>query len=439
MSYYLVVGLGKTGLSCARFLARRGDAVQVTDTRPQPPGASELLQEFPNIECHFGAFNPEVFLNAQALVVSPGVAVRTPEIAQAQKKGIPVLGDIQIFSETVSQKIIAITGTNGKSTVTSLVGLMLQKNGDKPVIAGNIGQAVLDEIDETAGCYVLELSSFQLETTTDLAAEIACILNLSPDHLDRYDGYADYVSAKKRIYQQAKHIVLNADDEATFPDTDFSLVSFTLKKPQLEQWGIVVEQSVPYLAHGLEKVFPLNEMKLKGQQNWQNALAATAIAYQYGASTEAICAALRDFPGLTHRCQWVRELSGVSWYNDSKGTNVGASLAAIQGLGSTINGKIVLLLGGQGKGGDFTAMNNTINRYAKGIIIFGEDADIIEQQITFTHKYRVDNLCEAIELAKMQATEGDIVLLSPACASFDMYQNFEARGEHFMQIVRDLS
>lgn len=435
MSYYLVVGLGKTGLACTRFLLARGEEVVVTDSREQPPGASELLQINPDLKHHFGEFKQSVFDEAHTCVVSPGVSIHTPVIANAKANGVKIVGDIQLFAEAINQKIIAITGTNGKSTVTSLVGLMLKAQGFNTVVAGNIGQAVLDEIDPSADCYVLELSSFQLETTTNLGAEVACILNLSPDHLDRYDSYQHYIQAKKRIFQQAKHVIVNANDQATFPDGEVAQTCFTLDAPSAGEWGITED----HLSFGEERLLNLHEMKLKGRQNWQNALAAAAIAYQAGAEFDAIIKALTAFPGLTHRCQWVRELNGVQWYNDSKGTNIGASFAAINGLGANIPGKIVLLLGGQAKGGDFRQLNPVITQYVKDIIYFGEDAPLIETQIEFDRKSKVANMVEAVALAHSHAKQGDIVLLSPGCASFDMYQNFEARGEHFMNLVSELS
>jgi UDP-N-acetylmuramoylalanine--D-glutamate ligase len=437
--YYLVVGLGATGWSCVRHLVAQGFPVQVTDTRLEPPFADQLRATWPEIPVQLGGFRRSDFCGAKAIVVSPGVALQTPEILSARALGIPVLGDIQLFLAQRRQPLIAITGTNGKSTVTSLLGKMLVHQGEQAVVAGNIGQPVLDVLDAQAPCYVLELSSFQLDSTDSLGADIACVLNISADHLDRYAHYRDYVSAKLRIYQAAKACVYNADDAATYPPQGSSAerVSFTLASPQAGQWGIIEHEQQRFLGTADTRLLPLDQLRIQGRQNWQNALAACAMAQLYGVEHAAMRSALVEFSGLPHRCQWVAEIDGVVWINDSKGTNVGATLAALDGLASISSGKIMLLLGGQGKGGDFSLLNADLARFGSVAFYYGEDADLIEHALV-TPKHRVADLAAAVALAQQHAVAGDRVLFSPACASFDAYANFAARGEHFIQLVEKL-
>ena len=436
----VIVGLGKTGLSYARYLSRQNEKFTVVDSRENPPGLQELNQNFPEVEVELGAFNTNTFLNASELLVSPGVDLREPSLAEAIGQGVPVTGDINIFAKTIDSPIIAITGSNAKSTVVTLLGAMAEKAGVNVVVAGNIGKPVLDLLDETkAALYVLELSSFQLETTSNLGAEVACVLNVSADHMDRYDSLQDYHAAKHRIFQACKQAVVNRDDplsKALLPQS-VKQWSYGLDQGDFNEFGLMEDRGELYLAFNRQTLMPAAEVKLSGRHNLSNALAALAIGHAVGLDMSAMLQTLREFSGLPHRCQWVAELDGVSYYNDSKGTNVGACNAALEGLGSINN--VILLAGGQGKGADFQELKKSLNAHGKLLIVFGEDAELMLaalKDVIATEK--VATLEQAVELASKRADAGDIVLLSPACASFDMFENYEKRGDAFVAAVEAL-
>jgi len=436
----VIVGLGKTGLSYVRYLARQNEIFTVVDSREHPPGLQELTQNFPEVKVELGAFNAKTFLNASELLVSPGVDLREPVLAQAIGQGVPVTGDINIFAQTVSSPIIAITGSNAKSTVVSLVGAMAEKAGVNAVVAGNIGKPVLDLLAETAAeLYVLELSSFQLETTSKLGAEVACVLNVTTDHMDRYDSIQDYYAAKHRIFQACRQAVVNRDDPLSKPLLPASVKQWTygLEAGDFNEFGLIEDRGELYLAFNRQALMPAREVKLSGRHNLSNALAALAIGHAVGLEMPAMLQTLKEFAGLPHRCQWVSDIAGVSYYNDSKGTNVGACNAALRGLGQSNN--VILLAGGQGKGADFSDLGEALSTHGKLLIVFGEDADLIAaalQKVITTEK--VGSLEAAVKLASEQSETGDIVLLSPACASFDMFENYEKRGEAFMAAVEAL-
>jgi len=436
----VIVGLGKTGLSYVRYLARQNETFTVVDSREHPPGLQELTQNFPEVKVELGAFNAKTFLNASELLVSPGVDLREPVLAQAIGQGVPVTGDINIFAQTVSSPIIAITGSNAKSTVVSLVGAMAEKAGVNAVVAGNIGKPVLVLLAETAAeLYVLELSSFQLETTSKLGAEVACVLNVTTDHMDRYDSIQDYYAAKHRIFQACRQAVVNRDDPLSKPLLPASVKQWTygLEAGDFNEFGLIEDRGELYLAFNRQALMPAREVKLSGRHNLSNALAALAIGHAVGLEMPAMLQTLKEFAGLPHRCQWVSDIAGVSYYNDSKGTNVGACNAALRGLGQSNN--VILLAGGQGKGADFSDLGEALSTHGKLLIVFGEDADLIAaalQKVITTEK--VGSLEAAVKLASEQSETGDIVLLSPACASFDMFENYEKRGEAFMAAVEAL-
>jgi UDP-N-acetylmuramoylalanine--D-glutamate ligase len=436
----VIVGLGKTGLSYVRYLARQNEKFTVVDSREHPPGLKELTQNFPEVKVELGAFNAKTFLNASELLVSPGVDLREPVLAQAIGQGVPVTGDINIFAQTVSSPIIAITGSNAKSTVVSLVGAMAEKAGVNAVVAGNIGKPVLDLLAETAAeLYVLELSSFQLETTSKLGAEVACVLNVTTDHMDRYDSIQDYYAAKHRIFQACRQAVVNRDDPLSKPLLPASVKQWTygLEAGDFNEFGLIEDRGELYLAFNRQALMPAREVKLSGRHNLSNALAALAIGHAVGLEMPAMLQTLKEFAGLPHRCQWVSDIAGVSYYNDSKGTNVGACNAALRGLGQSNN--VILLAGGQGKGADFSDLGEALSTHGKLLIVFGEDADLIAaalQKVITTEK--VGSLEAAVKLASEHSETGDIVLLSPACASFDMFENYEKRGEAFMAAVEAL-
>jgi len=437
----VVVGLGKTGLSCVRFLKSRGYPVAVNDTRENPPGLAELQAEFPEVAVSLGRLDESLLLQAREIVVSPGVSIKEPELLSARlNAGIAVVGDIDVFCREVSAPIVAITGSNAKSTVTTLVGLMAQSAGIDTGVGGNLGTPVLDMLREKGeqSLYVLELSSFQLETTHALKAAVAVVLNISEDHMDRYASMQDYHQAKHRIFRNCQRYVINRDDALTVPLIEDSLpkTSFGLNAPDLNQFGVLVEAGEKYLARGREKLMPVREMKIRGDHNVANVLAALALGEAVNLPMAVMLQTVREFAGLPHRCELVAERAGVAWYNDSKGTNVGSTLAAINGLGAAITGKLILIAGGVGKGQDFSPLSAPLVKYAKALVLIGEDGPKIGAAVAGSvEKLTAATLREAVEKAKALANSGDAVLLSPACASFDMFKNYEDRGQQFVATV----
>ncbi len=437
----LIVGLGPTGLSVARYLGRKGTPFAVVDSRRNPPGMSDLQREFPEAACHFGDFDTPYFTSVQRLIVSPGVAVATPQIVAAQAGGAEVIGDVELFVREARAPIVAITGSNGKSSVTKLVTEMAQAAGRRAYAVGNIGWFVLDALTETTpDLYVIELSSFQLETTRSLHAEAAVVLNLCEDHMDRYASFADYIAAKAVIYTNCKHAVLNRDDAEVMRlgsglDVPDAVSSFGATADD-NQFGIIEQNGQRYLAQGKRCLMSVTEMRLPGGHNILNALAALALGHAIGLTEAAMLNAIRDFSGLPHRTEWVLESAGVNWFNDSKGTNVGATLAALRGL----PGKTVLIAGGQGKGADFSPLRAAIRQHARAVVLIGEDADEIAQVVDgIMPAHYAETMAEAVMMAAELAKPGDNVLLSPACASFDMFENYVRRGEIFTETVRRLA
>ena len=433
----MVVGLGMTGLSTARYLARSGRAFDLCDTRETLPALAELQQEFPQAKIVTGALNGELLSQYDELIVSPGIALAEPAIQQAIAAGVAVAGDIQLFARQCQKPIIAITGSNGKSTVTTLVGELLQAAGMAVGVGGNIGVPALD-LGE-ADIYVLELSSFQLETTTDLSAEVAVILNLSEDHMDRYTGMDDYLQAKQRIFQGARHAVLNRDDAATQPVGCEAEISFGVAVPNGNEFGLIRKDGESWISFGEQAVIAASDLKIKGQHNLANVMASLALVQLVGVDIEKVLPALKDFAGLDHRCQWLGEHEQVSFYNDSKGTNVGSTLAAINGLGPEINGKIWLLAGGEGKGQDFSPLAEPCAEYCAEVLTYGADAMIIANAVSGDVAVsQQDTMKEAFDRALSLAEEGDVILLSPACASFDQFKNYVERGEYFRSLVEEV-
>lgn len=433
----LVVGLGLSGLSVIRTLAARGAEVVVTDSRSNPPGLSQLQHDWPNIPHYLGGFVESVFAAATRVILSPGVALTTPAVAAATARGIPVLGDIELFARLARAPVAAVTGSNGKSTVTTLLGRMAAAAGLRVAVGGNLGPPALDLLDDAAELYVLELSSFQLETTTSLNTRVGCLLNLSADHLDRYASMADYARAKQRVFHGDGVMVLNADDPrvAAMAEPQRRVYRFTLGEPAAGEFGRRQWQGELWLAQGAEPWLAVRELGIAGVHNQANALAALAMGQALGLPRVAMLTALREFRGLPHRCELVTERAGVRWYNDSKGTNVGATVAALQGL----TGPLVLLAGGDGKGQDFTPLARALCGKVRALVLFGRDARRIAAAAADTvPQYRADDLAAAVALAARLAEPGDSVLLSPACASLDMFANYEARGRAFVAAVQAL-
>lgn len=460
----LIIGMGQTGLSCARFLSAKGMSFDLSDTRQSLPNQSQIASEFPTSQIFNGGFSDtltgEFLSQYQELIVSPGIAIAEPAIAFAQQQGSRVRGDVDLFAEFVNKPIIAITGSNGKSTVTTLVGEILAAAGHKPAVCGNIGIPVLDVLlkDDNYQCYVVELSSFQLETTHHLSATVACVLNLSEDHMDRYSSMMAYHQAKHRIFNGCKSVVVNREDPLTQPLTSTSMPtrSFGLTMADnpvaaKHQYAISADN---YLVFQQENILPVEQLKIKGRHNQLNALAAMALVdslpSDFNVGRFQLQQALTHFTGLPHRCAWVAEQKGVNYFNDSKGTNVGSTLAAINGLAFG-DKKIILIAGGVGKDQDFTDLAETCQQHVKQVQLFGRDASVIattfattigsQSALTQTSELAVtteqsETLEQALEKARTVAKAGDIILFSPACASFDQFSNYVQRGEFFEQLVK---
>jgi UDP-N-acetylmuramoylalanine--D-glutamate ligase len=440
---HVIVGLGVTGLSCARYLKDRGIPIAVTDTRENPPHLAALQALYPDIPVAMGEINSALLDQAASIILSPGVALYEPVIAKQVKRGIPVIGDIELFARAVKVPVIAITGTNAKSTVTTLVGKMAEAAGYDVQVGGNLGIPALDLLlkNPSTNLFVLELSSFQLETTYSLKPQVSTVLNISPDHMDRYDALQDYQRAKLRVYQNCQIAVCNRDDLLTECDNKNieKKIYFTLDVPKVGEFGLMTRNNVVYLAHGENLLLPVSDLPVAGKHYQANALAALAIGHGFGMPFAPMLSVLREFKGLPHRCQQVRELRQVKWYNDSKGTNVGATQAAIEGLGSDIPGKLVMIMGGIGKNADFTPLAKVVGKYSRHVVLIGQAAGEIAE--AFQNGVPVSfakDMEEAVTMAAEIAQPQDSVLLSPACASMDMFKNYEHRGQVFVECVERL-
>ncbi len=439
----LVLGLGETGLSALRWLARQGARLSVADTRAVPPGLEQVRQEFPQVVVQCGPFTEDLFDQAEILVCSPGVPLAEPQIQKALAQGKPVVGDVELFARfrPKAARVIAITGANGKTTVTTLVGEMCKAAGLNTVVAGNIGLPVLDTLDgNVPDVYVLELSSFQLETTYSLQADAATVLNVTEDHMDRYDGkMANYATAKARIFQGRGVQVLNRQDawSAGMAMDGRQIVTFGLDQPSTaDAYGLVSRDGRTWLAQGETVLMDLAEMPLAGLHNAANALAALALCRAIHLDMAPLLDTLRRFKGLPHRVEWVAEHQGVDFYDDSKGTNVGATCAALEGLPR----KVVLIAGGDGKGQDFTPLSKAVEQNARAVVLIGRDAPLIRKAVQAAGVPVIDatTMEDAVYKAFAAARHGDAVLLSPACASFDMYRNYVHRAEVFIAAVNKL-
>lgn len=436
----LVLGLGETGLSALRWLSAQGAEVAVADTRLTPPNIEDVKSSMPNVDVHLGELNAALLQSVEMLVVSPGIALSEPAIQKAIQAGVEVVGDVELFARyrPASAKVIAITGSNGKTTVTTLVGEMCKAAGLNTIVAGNIGLPVLECLQmETPDVYVLELSSFQLETTDHLVADAATVLNLTEDHMDRYEDFPMYAAAKAHIFYQARCQVLNRDDAW----------SMVMERPKLAQrtfgldesageFGIVDKHDDIWLCEDGKQLLNAADLHIRGAHNVSNALAALALCRAIGLEYSPLLNALYNFKGLPHRVEWVAEIDDVDYYDDSKGTNVGATCAALTGMPQ----KVVLIAGGDGKGQDFSPMREAVKENARAVVLIGRDAVEIENILveTAVPLYQAEDMREAVSIAKRVAQEKDAVLLSPACASFDMYENYIKRAEAFVTAVKQL-
>jgi UDP-N-acetylmuramoylalanine--D-glutamate ligase len=433
----LVVGLGKTGVSAARWLHARGESVAITDSRATPPGLDALGKIGGTFELHLGGFNLASLDAADRIVLSPGVSRAEPLVRAALARGMAVVGDIELFAHAKSAPAVAITGTNGKSTATTLVAEMARAAGRRVLAGGNLGEPALELLAQPVPeLYVLELSSFQLESTDSLELAAAAVLNVTADHMDRYATLAAYGAAKARIFAHAATAVVNLDDPnvAAMPSPGQRRMGISLTRPGAD-WGLVMRAGDVWLAGGGEPLMPLGELRLPGRHNAANALAALAIGTVVGLPMEPMLATLRRFMGLPHRSQWITERRGVRYIDDSKGTNVGATLAAVEGLA----GPIVVIAGGDGKGQDFSPLAGAFRGKVRHAVLIGRDREPLARALAGACSTEFATDMDAAVLAAARAARpGDLVLLSPACASLDMFRDYAHRGEAFAAAARRL-
>lgn len=436
----LVVGLGKTGLSCVRYLCEKGRDVAVADSRLSPPGLDELRAEWPDLPVYLGEFDADLFAGFNELVVSPGISVAEPAIRVAADKGAVIRGDIDLFSEVADAPIIAITGSNGKTTVTTLVGEMARAAGRRVEVGGNIGTPALELLGRGADLYVLELSSFQLETTRELNALAATVLNVSDDHMDRYPDKMAYFQAKQRIFNGCQNAVVNLDDALSTPMARDNLrfLCFGFHRVNPDTFSTRDDDEGTWITFGFDNLLLAEELGLMGQHNISNVMAALALGHAAGLPMDVMLETAKRFKGLPHRCEFVRRVSDVDYINDSKGTNVGATAAAIESL-VPAGGKIVLIAGGEGKGADFSLLAEPVATHCRAVVLIGTDAETIATALgNRVETVNAADIAGAVHTARKLAQPGDRVLLSPACASFDMFRDYGDRGDRFRQQVEGL-
>lgn len=438
----VVIGLGKTGMSCVRYLADSGcSSFAVVDSRNDPPELHTLYNGYPEVPVYLGSYHEELLCASGQLIVSPGVSLKEQAIQSASGQGVGIVNDIEIFCRNVSAPVIAVTGSNGKSTVTTLVSEMINRSGRHALPGGNIGIAALDLLAaDRPDYYVLELSSFQLEPLTSLNACAAVVLNVCQDHMDRYRDMDEYAAVKAGVYAGDGLMVINLDDArvAGYRRSGRNTTGYTLAGPDAEIFGVREISGERYLARGDRVLLPVSCLKLHGDHNIANCLAALALGSAVQLPMQSMLDTLQDFRGLPHRCQWVANVGGVHWYNDSKGTNVGASCAAIKGLRAI--GPVILIAGGIGKQADFTPLAETAKHNLCAAVLIGRDAGIIGEALRGTMPvYYATSMAAAVTTAAGIAKQGDVVLLSPACASFDMFKDYQDRGAVFMECVAALA
>ena len=429
----MIVGLGKTGYACARYFERRGVAFSVMDDAENPALLQSLRDQIPDVR--FGPIDADALLQAEEIVLSPGVPLDRSEISAARAQGIPVTGDISIFASEVDKPVIMITGSNGKSTETLLVAAMAKASGVDIGVGGNIGIPCLDVLEEDHELYVLEVSSYQLEVTSELNAKVAVVLNLSPDHMDRYSSRQAYYATKARIYRGCEVAIVNRGTDYPFEISDHTrCLSFGLDEPlNPDSYGIRTIGSETYLSRGDELLIETGSLKLRGKHNWLNCLAALAIGDAIGLKRVAMIESIVGFTGLPHRCEWLGSFGEISFYNDSKATNPGSTRAAIEGL-STGSKNIILILGGDSKDADMKDLSAVCEDEVRHSFVYGKDrleiASVLGDAVTIC-----DTLSDVVDYLPGQVSSGDLVLFSPACASFDQFQNYEHRGDEFKKLI----
>jgi UDP-N-acetylmuramoylalanine--D-glutamate ligase len=461
--YAVIVGLGRTGLSCARYLRARNWRLAVTDTRHKPPEMAALAALDPMIAVRVGGLDARLLEDADCVVASPGVSLEEPFFVEARRRGIEIAGDIELFARAADAPVVGITGTNGKSTVTTLVGRMAARAGLGVRVGGNLGEPALDLLGEGADAgagagplisapgvarastatsptqlYVLELSSFQLDATTSLALKAATVLNVSPDHLDRYPSVQAYADSKARIFARCETAVINLDDPlvVAMPRPGQKTVSFSLRASIGADYAVATRDGEWWLTRRDEALLPVSAMKIKGLHNAANALASLALGDALGLAMPAMLEELSTFTGLPHRSQWVADVDGVTYINDSKGTNVGATIAAVSGM----QGPLVMIAGGDGKNQDFAVLADAFRGKVRHTVLIGRDAAAIAAALKGVCTLEMcTSLEDAVRSAAKAAQPGDTVLLSPACASLDMFRDYTHRGAVFTQAVKELA
>jgi len=435
----LIIGIGRTGLSCARFLAAQKQSFAVLDNRLNPPLLAQFKKEFPDISITLGDFNETQLKQAKKIILVPGLSRHQALFKEVDDK---IIGDIELFMQETRDlacQIVLITGSNGKSTATTLLLEMAQKAGIKAVAGGNLGEPALDLLSQKADLYILELSSFQLETTPNIHSTAATVLNISPDHMDRYQDFTHYAQTKQHIYQNTLNSIVNLDDIESQKNSQGTVIGFSLDPEFNQGWHLQITKGQEFIAYQQQNKLATNELQMMGQHNIANVLACLNLAQSLNLPEESLIAAIKDYKGLTHRTERVPSPHSIMWINDSKATNVGACVAAINGLGSKVKQNIVLIAGGQSKGADFSELLQPVLQFVHHVILFGEDREKIRQVLLDKcGLIMVNTLDEAVNHASEIAEKDDIVLFSPACASFDLFKNFEHRGDCFKQAVTRL-
>ena len=484
---YLVIGLGKTGVSCIDYLLCKGNTVSAADTRTDPLNLKNFKEKYPDIDIVLGIVPDKQIKEADIIVVSPGISFKEQFIKKAVEWGKRIVGDVELFVREAKAPIIAVTGTNGKTTVTTLIGKVGEKSGLNVLVGGNIGTPVLELLKKPVpDLYVLELSSFQLQTTHSMCFDVAVLLNITEDHIDHHGSMESYRDAKLKIFKNCKNAVLNIHQEVhadgvlkiknrsnlrhgfgrqaavtlsslnvdnkgvNYNLTEYinlndklneeNVFSFALNKPNFENdFGIIESKGKKFLAGYDELIMPVSDLKIVGTHNQENALAVLAAGKAFGFDNKNMISVLKEFKGIKHRCQLVTVRNGVKWYNDSKATNVGATIAAVKGLGSE-NKNIILIAGGIGKDADFNELRKPLEKYVKQLILFGRDVQIIHKAVKgSTYITFAENLADAVCKADNLSKKGELVLFAPACASFDMFKNYEHRGDEFIKQIKAIS
>ncbi len=434
-SSVLVVGMGETGIACARYLAARGVRAIFADSRLDPPGSEAIAKAMPGAELFTGDSLADVPPGIDHVIISPGVDLQHPLIIRAREQSVEMLSDIDVFGLECAAPVITITGTNGKSTVTTMLGEMLSAAGRKTAIGGNLGEPALNLLAPDQEFYVLELSSFQLERSRPVSSVAAVVLNIVPDHLDQHSGFESYVTAKAYIYAQCETAIINRDipELAELVPADKPVIGFGLDEPVGQDFGVVVTADGEFIAQGDELLMPVNALLVHGRHNLTNALAALALGYAAGVAPTAMLPGLKSFKGLPHRMQLVPTDDGVTWIDDSKATNVTAAVTSIQ----SIPGRLVLIAGGDGKGADFEGLAKSLSGRRSIVILLGLDKERLAAELEDHCEIRmVENLPAAVTVARQKANPGDTVLLAPACSSLDMFDSFSHRGDVFQEAIR---